>query len=393
MRLLFTFAGGHGHLEPLLPLARAAEDVGHVVAFAGRPWMVPSVESAGFPAFPAGSDIRLTPVRRPLAKVDLEHEMRAVGPGFGRRVAQARATDLLPLCTQWQPDLLVCDEVDFGALVVGERLAIPYATVLVIASGSFVRPEFVAEFVNEVRAAHGLRPDPQLAARSRYLVLSPIPLSYRDPGVPVPATTHACRLYGQDLLRRERLRIPWRSRSSDLPTVYFTLGTVFNLESGDLFNRVLGGLRELPINLVVTVGPDVDPLELGPQPENVHIERYIPQAALLPHCELVVSHGGSGSVMGALAHGVPLIVLPLGADQPLNAARCEALGVGRTLDALTASPRAIRDAVAGMLADPSYRQAAERFRAENSALPDPSSVVQLFERLATEKRPILSGAN
>src|SRR5262249_861976 len=125
MRLLFTFAGGNGHLEPLLPLARAAEDVGHVVAFAGGSWMVLSVESGGFPAFPAGSDIGLTPVRRPLAKVDLEHEMRAIGPGFGRRVAQARATDLRLLCTQWQPDLLVCDEIDLARWLSENALPFP----------------------------------------------------------------------------------------------------------------------------------------------------------------------------------------------------------------------------------------------------------------------------
>ena len=123
------------------------------------------------------------------------------------------------------------------------------------------------------------------------------------------------------------------------PLVYFTLGTIFNLESGDLFERVLAGLSGLPVSVVVTVGREVDPKALGPQPGNVRVEQYVPQSLLLPRCDLVVSHAGSGSVVGALAHGLPMVLLPIGADQPLNAARCEALGVARVLDPFHASER------------------------------------------------------
>jgi UDP:flavonoid glycosyltransferase YjiC (YdhE family) len=158
VRMLFTFAGGSGHLEPLIPIARAAEAADHVVAFAGRPWMVPKVEALGFPAFATGSDVGLTPKRVPLAAVDLEREIRAIGRGFGHRIARERATDILPLCAAWRPDLLVCEELDFGAMIVAERLALPHATVLVIAAGGFVRPDVVAEPLNEVRAEHGRNP-------------------------------------------------------------------------------------------------------------------------------------------------------------------------------------------------------------------------------------------
>jgi UDP:flavonoid glycosyltransferase YjiC (YdhE family) len=110
---------------------------------------------------------------------------------------------------------------------------------------------------------------------------------------------------------------------------------------------------------------------------------------LLPHCDVVVSHGGSGSVIGALAHGLPSIVIPMGADQPHNAARCEALGVGRVLDAVEATPEDVRDTVAAVLADPTYRRAAERIRAEIAALPVTEHALALLERLAAEKRPLL----
>jgi MGT family glycosyltransferase len=157
---------------------------------------------------------------------------------------------------------------------------------------------------------------------------------------------------------------------------------VFPLESGDLFARVLAGLGELRVDVVVTVGRDLDPAELGPLPGNVQVERYVPQAELLPRCLAVVSHGGSSSVLGALAHGLPSVLLPLGADQPQNAARCEELGVARVLDAVTATPEAVREAVSAVLSDPAYRSAAELLRDELGALPGPEQAVTLLERLA-----------
>jgi MGT family glycosyltransferase len=149
------------------------------------------------------------------------------------------------------------------------------------------------------------------------------------------------------------------------------------------------GRPDLPIDLIVTVGRHIDPVELGPQPANVHIERFVPQSSVLPRCSAVVSHGGSGSVIGALAHGVPAVLLPMGADQPLNAARCVALGVAQVLDAVTATPEDVREAVATVLADAAYRRAAERIRKEIAALPGPAHAVSLLERLAAERRPLL----
>ncbi|MGH2409371.1 MAG: glycosyltransferase, partial [Chloroflexota bacterium] len=220
------------------------------------------------------------------------------------------------------------------------------------------------------------------------LVLSPFPPSYRDPAFPLPATAHALRLPAIESSNADA----WPAWLTPLPgasTVYFTMGTVFNVECGDLFARVLAGLRDLPINLVVTVGRHIDPEEFGPQPNNIYIERYIPQSQILPRCDVVVSHGGSGSVLGALAQGLPMVLLPMGADQPLNAARCEALGLARVLNPLAATPESVREAVVAVLSDPAYRRAAERLRDESAALPGPAHAVTLLERLAVEKWPIV----
>ncbi len=362
MRALFTFTGGRGHLDPLVPIARAAAAAGHTVAFSGSPALTAAVESHGFTAFaaPAPGD---RPRRVPLRAVSAAREDRVLRDVFAGRLARERAATVLALCARWAPDLLVCEEFDFGAMVAAERLGLPHATVLVTATNSFVRREVVGEPLAALRAEHGLPPDPELAMLSRDLVLSPFPPSLRPRGIAL-----ALRAAPLDRVAPE----------SQL--VYFTLGTVFNLECGDLFVRVLAGLRELPIGVIVSVGDEIDPRELGPQPERVRIERHVDHATVLPSCSAIVSHGGSGTVVDALAHGLPSVLLPMGADQPHNAARCAELGVARVLDVVRATPADVRDATAAVLTETAYREAARRVRDEVAALPGAELAVQLLER-------------
>lgn len=368
MRILFTFAGGRGHLEPLLPVAHAAEAAGHTVAVTGRASIASVAAEQGLAVFHSGPE--LVPERRPLVPLDAGREDRVLRDGFAGRQARTRAAAVLELCGEWRPDVLVCDETDPGSMVAAERLGLPYASVLVTAAGSFVRRELLAEPLNALRAEHGLSPDPELALLSRYLVLSPFPPSFRDPAYPLPATAHSI-----DVVRAGR------RRGDGAPLVYVSLGTVFNLESGDLFTRILAGVRELPVDVLVTVGNGIEPAELGPQPPNVSIEQFVPQAEVLARVAAVVSHGGSGSVLGTLAHGVPLVALPMGADQPHNAARIQALGVGRVLDPISAAPEQIREAASAVLDEPGYREAATRLRDELAALPGPEHAVTLLESL------------
>lgn len=381
MRVLFSFAGGSGHFLPLVPLARAVRAAGHDIAFAGQSAMTAAIEAAGFAAFAAGGEtLRSIPVRTPLLAFDAAREDRAVRDGFAGRVARDRAAALLDLCGRWRPDLLVCDEMDFGAMVAAERIGLPHASVLVIAAGALVRPELVAGPLNALRAEHGLAPDPELAMLHRHLVLSPAPPSFRDPARPLPATARLIRPSAGEAAAEAP---DWLATlPPDRPTVYATLGTVFHLESGDLLERVIAGLRGLPVNLVVTIGSEIDPATFGPQPAHVRIQRYVPQSWLLPRCSLMVSQAGSGGVTGALALGVPMVLLPIGADQPANAARCVALGVARVLDPVGCSPETVREAARAVLADPASRSAALRMAHEIAAMPDPAEAVPLLESLA-----------
>ena len=380
MRVLFTFVGGSGHLRPLLPIARALRARGHVTAVAGCPAMVAEITNEGFTAFAAGPDMVSRGTRRPLLEPDPEREDRDLREGFARRAAAGRARDISTLSADWRPDLVVCDELDFGSMIAAERLAIPYATVLVIAAGSFVRREVVSGPLHELRAAYGLPFDRDLSMLSRHLVLSPFPLSFRDPAFPLPRTAHAFRPFAA-FPRDRGATFRENNRGNSAPEVYVTLGTIFNLESGDLFDRILAGLRDLPIHAVVTVGQHIDPEQFGPQPANVRIERFIPQSEVLCRCDAVISHAGSGSVMGALAYGLPMVLLPMGADQPHNAARCEALGLGVALHPVTATPPEIQTALTAILRDPRYRDRAGVVGEEIAALPGPESPADLLEEL------------
>ncbi len=333
--------------------------------------MVESIEAAGFRAF-ATSEVRPSPRepdREPPKPVDLEAEERHLRDGFAGWGGRRHAEVMPGIIREWKPDVVVRDEVDMGTAIVAELFGLPCVTVIVLGAGGFLRKDLVGEPLHAIRSELGLPPDPALEMLDRYLVLSPFPPSFRDSAFPLPDTAFCYRA---------RTVTPTR-RDPRTPTVYFTLGTAdINLH---VFSRVLAGLRELHANIVMTVGRDTDPAEFGPQPQNVRIERFIPQDEILPESDLVVSHGGSGSLIGTLAHGLPTILLPMGADQPLNAKRCLELGFGRLLDPVSVTPDQVREAAQDVLDDHAYRAAAEHIRDEINTLPGVEVTIPLIERL------------
>ncbi|QFZ21120.1 glycosyltransferase [Saccharothrix syringae] len=387
MRVLFTCVGGPGHLNPLLPISRAVADLGHEVLWATTAGLRRPVEDAGFAHHLLGAAAAPAAPRPrgPLIPPDPRLVEEEVREHFVRRATRERWPHLRALVGDWRPDLVVCDEFDFAAVLAAEEADVPHASVLVTAAGLLVRPDVVGEALAEVRAGCGLPADPGLTALGRYLRLSPFPPSFPAPGAWRCGTEHAVR---PPLPRRAGERPDWARVRPGAPVVYFTLGTEFGVESGDVFERVLAGLRELPVNLLMTVGRDIDPAGFGPQPAHVRVERYVAQDEVLPHCDVVVSHGGSGTVVGSLAHGVPGVLVPLGADQPANAERWVELGVGLALDAVAVTPADARAAVAEVLAGDGYRRAAERLRDELVALPGPGHAAALLDRVGRTRRPV-----
>jgi len=197
--------------------------------------MVATVAAQGWAAVATGGATLLAPTeRRALAPVDRLAEERVIREFFAGSITRERTRRLLDLVRQWQPDLLVRDEMDFAGAVAAEAHGIPHAGVVVIAAGGLVRPDVVGEPLAELRAEYGLDPSDTLSMLHRYLTIVPAPPSYRDPLDLLPVTAHHVRPAALELLRKQDRRIgsgvpPVR------PTVYFTPGTIFHQESGDLF--------------------------------------------------------------------------------------------------------------------------------------------------------------
>lgn len=397
MRMLFTTLPMLGHFHPLVPIARAAQEAGHDVAIASAASFAPYIERAGFQALAAGVDsptldvAAMFPGRLLVPEYTGAHWI--VANVFAGVFAPVMAATLLQVCATWHPDLIVREAAEFGGCAAAETLGLPHASVRTGAfASSYARREIYREQLERLRLLQGLPPDPTMAMPFRYLHLAAEPPGLAGPADPPGPTTH---LIGAVDAAVETQPAPaWLANMPAVPTVYATLGTVMSGRPSGLaiFMAILAALRDEPINLILTVGRDNDPAQFGPQPPNVHIERYIPQSALLPYCDLVVHQGGFGTVVGTLAAGLPMVVLPISADQPINAAACVAMGVGQMLGEHERTPEAVRTAVRAVLADPGYRAAAERTRAAMAALPGLDHAVALLERLATERQPILSDA-
>lgn len=405
-RFLFTLSGGYGHLHPLIPLAHALQHAGHEVAFAVGPYLRDRVAAAGFTVFPVGGNLAPDPeyqqIKAQLATMplNLATEVFSYPRLFCGIGARLRTPQLIEIAQTWRPDLLIREAAEYGTVIAAEHLGLPHAVVAFATAirGMAMFERDAAAQLDPIRQEWGLDPDPTLAALYRYLYLvySPPGFSLQEVGEPgepgaIPATTHFIRTDVFDQGGEERLP-DWVAHLPAQPTVYVTLGTEVNKEPElypSVMQTIITGLRDVPINLIVTLGRDKDPADFGPQPANVHIERYIPQSLLLPHCDLMVMHGGSNSILAALDIALPLVVVPLIADQFFNARVVHRLRLGQVVDREQLTPASIRAAVEEVLANPIYRQNVGRLQAEMAALPDQQVAVQLVERLAAERTPLV----
>ncbi len=374
MTVAATFVGGWGHAEPLLPVARLAAERGHDVVVAGQAAIVPRLHDHGYRTVVVGPDTLVTE-RQDLVPPDPDAERSVLRDHFVARYGRMRAAALTDVFAAERPRLVVCDEVDVGAVVAAERLDIPCVTVSVLAAGRMVSSALLGDAWSGLRAEHDLPPDPDLERFGGTLRLAPAPRSFRAPESPWPERMRA--------VRPAILDAALAGDAPPSPLVYATLGTLFNLESGDLLERLVAAAGGIDAEVIVTTGPGIDLDGFAAVAPNVRLAPFVPQHEVLPRCSAVVCHGGSGTLIAALSLGVPVVLLPMGADQLDNADRSVELGAGVALDPLTATPEEITAAVATIRSDARFRTAAAALAHEAATQPRVDALPELTELLGT----------
>jgi UDP:flavonoid glycosyltransferase YjiC (YdhE family) len=382
MRIAFVTNPALGHLLPMLPLALAARDAGHDVVVIGGASIGPAAERVGLRHVLAGPPDLPTVFARVPERAGLTGRRLAAATwrgAFAGILAPALAAAVQELAREWPPELVVHEDSEQGSWIAAERLGVPHLAFQATAwRGTGLR--LSAEPLNALRASLGLAADPALERWHRHGFLGTRPRSLWNPDDRPPATTVPVRTVAlDDVAGAEPSWVD--APASGRPRVVVTLGTMLPGRTGVLA-RILDGLGPLDVEVVATVGQDLDPAELGDRGPGVHVERWVPMSRLLATSDALVFHAGSGTMLAALAAGVPLVLLPVAADQPENADRCVAAGVGIALDAGDRTPAAVATATRTVLDDPAYRAAARRVAAEIEAMPEPASLVPRLEALA-----------
>jgi MGT family glycosyltransferase len=355
-RFLFVTWEGGGNLTPLVGLGAQLVARGHTVDVLGRASLRDRMTRAGLGFVPQRSDGWIPD-----------------------------ATDLLAAVEASPPDALVVDFMVPRGLCAAERLALPTAALVhtlyaPVADNSFPAIEMDAN-VDQVNV---LRTELGLATVERVVDLLDnvqVILAVTTPGFDGPASVlhpHT-RYVGPSLEDGDSTGwAPPFPPDDSRPLVVVSMGTT-PMDEQPVLQRVLDALGDLPVRVLVQLGSHLSAGTFA-VPANAVVSGYVPHAAVLPHAAAVVTHAGLGTVSAALACGVPLVCLPLGRDQPLTAARVDAVGAGRVLPP-DAPGDAIAAAVTEVLDVPRYRDAARAQAADITRVRDEGLAVAAVEGL------------
>ena len=369
MKVLVTTTPGVGHVLPVVPLARELRSRGHDVRWVAGPGGSDAVLDAGFEVTEAGMPVgeRQAEFARRYPHVSSlpgrERQLFAFGKVFGELAVAPMVGVVRNLVDTWQPDLVLHDAAELAAPLAAAAAGIPS----VCHGFGEVLPEPAVRRAGEQMGpqweARGLAPDAYAG-------------SYR--GLYVDIYPPSLRSMDQAHVPRVQPRRPAEGARASGDLVYVTFGTEFNaLDDG--FRACVLAAAAVAEEVMVTVGAAGDPDGLGPVPANVSVERFVPQAQVLPRCSAVVCHGGSGTVLASLAHGVPVMCLPRGADQFANALNVARVGAGAMLTDTEVTDSALREALDRLVHSSAPRAAAIALSEEIAAMPSDAEVALAVE--------------
>ena len=401
--MLVTTLPGMGHLHPLIPFCRSLRSAGHDVVVGISASYVDAVERAGLDASGVGPDWAFEEVDRfvpGFTTMQAKDRMQVFAAVAERGIVE----DLVALGRSWRPDVIVHGHYELGGWFAAELLDVPHVPFAMTVR--WLEPGLLRMFAGpqvEALLEHfGLAPDPDLVRPARWMYLDAAPPPLTAPLFPPGPKVHQIRYETEDTTASDAAPPPWLDALDGRGLVYVTTGTVFNRVGDVLATMARGAAAAGPdTDVLVTTGRNIDPAGLGSLPDNVHLERYVPQSLVLPRCRAVVCHGSANAVFGALRSGVPLVLVPVAADHPVNSWLCVQAGVG--LACTTFQPPGemfpvarpaeltrtqIADALATVLTTATYAAAARDIAAAIAAQPPAAHGVALVERLVATGAPV-----
>ena len=378
MRIVFASIGAHGHLYPLVPLALAARELGHDAVVATSEQFHPGLKQAGLETVSAGGSLD--------DEFRLALERQGGNPGaafgevFGRVLPLRLVADLEPVLAAGDVGLVVHGLGSPGASIAARIAGLPTA---VVAFGRMLEGELADAMLPRFQA---------ICAEFGFPIADPRTMD--SPYVDIcPPSLQVPGFVDHPAVLRTRFT-PWNApgdlpaalidRDATRPLVYVTLGTVF--ADPGIMRKMIDGLAALPVDVLVAAGPKIDAAQLGEIPENVTVQAWVPQAAVLPQVDAIVHHGGSGTSLGAAAHAIAQLIVPLGADQETNAAELVRVGCGVRLSPRDLDGGAIAQHVQAILSDSAVGQSVRRLAAQIATLPSPADTINHLEAYSAELR-------
>jgi UDP-N-acetylglucosamine:LPS N-acetylglucosamine transferase len=345
----------------------AAVDGGHEVALlAGEDARTLAAQelAAGVEFLAAGATVPefIAEAARRTGGDPLHPDLPMIGEIFGNTRLVLDAENTLRPAREWAPDLVVAEAYDSVGPLIAARLGLPWHQVGLGPGFVPALAQYLARAVLPHYEQAGVRPVPPLT------YIDPCPAVLQDPEWVSPAETLPVRAQAHHRPVRTDAGVPCFDNPHK-PTVLVTLGTVLSDES--TLVEFGSAVADADVNVVVTLGLDLqDPPEISGRGE-VRFVSFVPLDELLADVDLVVAAGGSGTVLGALSHGKPMVLCPQGTDQPINAARAAAAGVAVVVD----TPAEVTDAVVRALKDDALHARAADVAAEIRKTPTPTDVI------------------
>jgi hypothetical protein len=378
VKIMFASLGAYGHLYPMMPLALASAAAGHETVIAVGPPFLGRLPLPTVPGYPPELELDWAIQEARRRHPDL-HDQEFIMAMFGDVTAESVASTMIKQCEQLRPDLVIYEGMNTGAGVAASVLGIP-AAAYAIALASFVYSSLhplTVSYQRDLWLQRDRTPPDETTLLAAALI-NPAPPTVRQvDGIAAPTIPIRSVAYSES-----SASVPaWLSGPHARPRVYLTLGTV-SFGAVDVLRRAIAEIAPLGVDILMTVGPEGEPAALGDVPENVHVEQFVAQSAVLPLVDLIVHHGGTGTVLAALEVGLPQLLLPQGADQFFNAQILTEAGAGRALANDAQQLGTITEAFQALLGDSPEREVAARLRDEIAAMPSPAAAVAQLVELA-----------